>query len=126
MSKSKTIKIKIIQEKAISMPDVKYCKGCKDVKLIEEFYKTGYKNYRGGNCKRCSNQQRKKYKIIKYDYVPRTKKKLGFFKLPEAVQNSIRYDLYIKKNKKSIAKEHNIVYETFLRWCRNTIPEYTN
>jgi hypothetical protein len=124
MSKPKTIKIKIIEEEATLLPDVKHCPKCDNVKPIEEFYKTGYKNYRGGKCKKCSNQERKKYDIIKYDYVPRVKKKLGFFKLPEETQNNIRYDLYIKKCKKMIAKKYNIKYITFLRWCRTTIPEY--
>lgn len=120
----KYIKIKIVEPQ---MKDVKFCKGCEEVKEINEFYKTGYKNFRQTLCKKCHNANRKNYKQSETSkkYIKKGRGASGFQLLPENMQNQIKYDIYIKKSFKSIAKEQGIVYITLLSWKRKgKIPKY--
>jgi hypothetical protein len=112
------------KENVKALPSVKYCKTCDEVKDISNFYKTGYKQFHGKNCKKCCNIVRQTYPIKKYPYIKKGRAPGGFFKLPAETQKNIKYDLYIKKTKKEIAKEYGLCYGTFLGWCK-TIPAYT-
>jgi len=101
--------------------DIKQCKTCLKVKNINSFY-TGGASGKAilGNCKGCHNKKRNDFKKT-YKYV---KKPTGFNKLDKKTQESIKYDLAIKKTKKSIALKNNISYVTFRYWCKKGIPPY--
>jgi RNase P subunit RPR2 len=102
--------------------DVKWCKGCNEVKDVNEFYKQTNKKYLQTYCKKCSNADRYKYKRKKVEY---KSKKKTFFDLHKEIQESILYDLHVKKTKKSITTKNNINYQRFLRWVKkDTFPKY--
>lgn len=106
----------------VEKENVKWCGGCDTIKNVSEYYKSGYKDLLQSKCKKCSCKDRNKYNRIKPKYV---KKKKGFDALDEDTRKSVLFDLHIKKTKKSIAKKHNINYQTFLRWIKkDTFPDY--
>lgn len=105
---------------------VKFCVGCQKVKPLEtDYYKAviGYQK----RCKICHNKKRKEYPNIRKPYIP---KKNGFQKLPEELQEKIKYDIYVQINFKDIWLKYKdeypmLKYQTMLRWNRKgKIPEY--
>jgi transposase-like protein len=125
------IKIKIVNPKHLR--DMKFCKGCDGVKETGEFYKTGHistitsKDLFQSLCKECHNNTRKKYVInpVVNKYIKKGRGPSGFQLLPKDTKDKIKYDIFIKKSYKSIAKEYGISYHTLLSWKRkNIIPEH--
>jgi hypothetical protein len=115
-----------MEEVKKQLPDVKFCKGCEEVKPTAEYYKTGYKEFIQKECKSCSNQSRKKYKFTKIEYIKKGRTKItGFKLLPPETRDKIKYDIYVKKNYKTIAKEYSLCYGTLMSWKKkNLIPLY--
>jgi len=134
-TKEQIIELEKLKERFLSlteelrMRDVKYCKRCDKVKIVNEFYKTfnskktkTSKTYYQTYCKKCSNVDRNNYKRT---YVKPVKKLKGFEALDEEMQKSILYDLHIKLTKKSIAIKNKLNYQAFLRWTKkDTFPKY--
>ena len=106
--------------------DVKLCQKCQEVKELKTgFYKSGEKCWQK-YCKLCHNASRSKYATnTVYE-----KKPTGFNKLPEALQEKIKYDIYVKINFKDICKKYKteypqVKYQTLLRLNREgKIPKY--
>ena len=90
---------------------LKKCLMCEEVKFLDiDYYKAGssWQKY----CKVCHNKKRKEYKNnSKY-----IKRKTGFLKLPQEIQEKIKYDMYVRVSMKDICIIYNLNYITFCRW----------
>ena len=102
--------------------NVKLCPDCNDVKdLISCFYQVSKNGYTK-RCKHCHNKNRQNYRIKPqpYTYI---KKRTGFNRLPNKLQDMIRYDIYVKLNLKTIYEKYKdeypiLKYQTLTRWNR--------
>ena len=104
-----------------TLPNVKLCVGCDEVKdLNTGFYRAG-KSFQK-RCKECHNKNRSNYS---HNKKTKEKKVTGFLKLPEDIQEKIKYDLYVKISCKKICEKYGLNYITFVRWRKsNKIPPY--
>jgi hypothetical protein len=97
----------------------KYCKDCMTMKILEtDYYLLSNKKAYFNVCKKCHNQQRKKYESR---YV---KKKCGFQKLEPDTQLALIEDMKTM-NLTAVAAKYNIKYPTIRVWKNNgTIKMY--
>jgi hypothetical protein len=104
----------------------KLCVKCNKVKPLEGGYYKCAKSWQK-LCKICHNARRIEYEHSNKAYV---KTPTGFLKLPEEIQQKIKYDISVFINFKEIYKKYKgdcpkLNYQTLLTWERKgLIPNY--
>lgn len=94
---------------------MKKCIECELTLPLTSFWHAGRgKKYYQSRCKKCHMRVRKRYKRPSYDKIPS-----GFLKLPDETREKIIEMLKNRVQKKIIADEFKINYNTFKYWTRS-------